>query len=105
MLTRRCPEILAAMIMKVKSGNLTNELRQYMLCALREQRGQCMPDIDEVNSVVVAFRASRELAAAAEAAGALEGLSRSDVARQALIRDLEFKIAPTAVSESAEALS
>ena len=62
-----------------------------------------MSDTDEVNSVVVAFRAPRELAAAAEAAGALEGLSRSDVARRALIRDLGFKTAPAAVSESQQA--
>jgi hypothetical protein len=59
----------------------------------------------QTDSVLIAFRAPRPLADAAEAAGAVEGLSRSDVARRALIRDLGFKNAPTATAESAGARS
>jgi hypothetical protein len=55
----------------------------------------------QTDSVLVAFRCPRPLADAAEAAGAVEGLSRSDIARRALIRDLGFKSAPTGISESA----
>jgi hypothetical protein len=44
-----------------------------------------MEDVDEVGSVVVAFRAPRALADAAERAAAREGISRSDIARRALM--------------------
>jgi hypothetical protein len=37
---------------------------------------------------IVAYRASRALIAEIEAAAAAEGISRSDVARRAVIRDL-----------------
>ncbi len=37
---------------------------------------------------ILAYRLPRELMAAAEVAAAREGLSRSDIARRALIRDL-----------------
>jgi hypothetical protein len=47
-----------------------------------------MKDTDEIGSVVVAFRADRRLAAAADEAAAREGLSRSDIARRALLRDI-----------------
>jgi hypothetical protein len=40
---------------------------------------------NEEASVLIAFRAPRPLADAAEAAAALEGLTRSDIARRALI--------------------
>jgi hypothetical protein len=60
---------------------------------------------DEADSVVIAFVAPRELAVAAEAAGALEGLSRSAVCRRAVIRDLNFRTAPAGAAESAEARS
>ena len=39
----------------------------------------------QTDSVLIAFRAPRPLADAAEAAAALEGLTRSDIARRALI--------------------
>jgi hypothetical protein len=47
-----------------------------------------MKDPDELDSVLITFRAPREVAAAAEAAGAREGLTRAAVARRALLRDL-----------------
>jgi hypothetical protein len=47
-----------------------------------------MKDDEEVGSIVVAFRADRRLAARADEAAAKEGLSRSDIARRALLRDL-----------------
>jgi hypothetical protein len=56
----------------------------------------------QTDSVLVAFRCPRSLADAAEAAGAVEGLSRADIARRALIRDLGFKNTPVATPESAE---
>jgi hypothetical protein len=45
------------------------------------------------DSVVVAFRAPRALADAAEAAAAREGLTRSAVARRALLNDLRARAA------------
>jgi hypothetical protein len=48
-----------------------------------------MKDTYEIDSLVIAFRAPAELASAAEEAAAREGLSRSDIARRALIRDLD----------------
>jgi hypothetical protein len=48
-----------------------------------------MKDTDELGSVIVAVRASRQLAAAADDVAAKEGLSRSDIARRALLRDLQ----------------
>jgi hypothetical protein len=38
--------------------------------------------------LIIAFRAPRTLADAAEAAAAREGLTRSDIARRALMKDL-----------------
>ena len=43
----------------------------------------------EQRSGIVAYRASAKLIAEIEAAAAREGISRSDVARRAVIRDLE----------------
>ena len=43
---------------------------------------------------VIAFRASAALLANAEKAAAAEGISRSDVARRALIRDLAGRSEP-----------
>jgi hypothetical protein len=40
------------------------------------------------DDIVVTFKCSRVLAEAAEAIAAMEGVSRSDVARRALMRDL-----------------
>ena len=47
-----------------------------------------MADTSEPASVIVAFRTSRQVAEAAEAIAAREGLSRADVVRRALLRDL-----------------
>jgi hypothetical protein len=44
---------------------------------------------EDERGLVVAFRAPAWLAAAAEAQAAAEGITRSDVARRALIRDLK----------------
>ena len=44
--------------------------------------------MDEVDSVIVAFRCSRDLVSAIENAAAAEGISKSDVARRAVLRDL-----------------
>jgi hypothetical protein len=43
---------------------------------------------DEVDSAIVAFRAPRDLLAAIEAAAAAEGISKSDITRRAVMRDL-----------------
>jgi hypothetical protein len=51
-----------------------------------------MKDPDETGSVVVAFRANKALADAADAVAAKEGLSRSDIARRALLRDLAVQL-------------
>jgi hypothetical protein len=48
----------------------------------------------QTDSVLIAFRAPRPLADAAEAAAALEGLTRSDIARRALIYALAGKTNP-----------
>jgi hypothetical protein len=45
-------------------------------------------DVDEAGSVLLSFRASRALANLAQKIAAKEGLSRSAVARRALLRDL-----------------
>jgi hypothetical protein len=55
----------------------------------------------QTDSVLIAFRAPRPLADAAEAAAALEGLTRSDIARRALIYALRDRGVPAAISESA----
>jgi hypothetical protein len=47
-----------------------------------------MSDGDLVERSVIAFRCERALAAAAERVAAAEGISLSDVARRALLRDL-----------------
>jgi hypothetical protein len=48
-----------------------------------------MPDTESHGQVaIIAFRATPELIATVEAAAAAEGITRSDVARRALIRDL-----------------
>jgi hypothetical protein len=46
---------------------------------------------EERDCIIIAFRARPELAAAAERAAAVEGLTRSDIARRALIRDLRAR--------------
>ena len=43
---------------------------------------------------IIAFRASTALIAAVEAAAAQEGISRADVARRAVLRDLGLAKAP-----------
>ena len=53
---------------------------------------------NEEASVLIAFRAPRPLAAAAEAAAAREGLTRSDIARRALIYALRGNNAPAATA-------
>ena len=47
---------------------------------------------------IIAFRASPEMIADAEAAAAVEGITRSDVARRALLRDLRSQAAGSALS-------
>ena len=47
-----------------------------------------MPDTSSSQVTIIAFRATPELVANVEAAAAAEGITRSDVARRALIRDL-----------------
>ena len=48
-----------------------------------------MPDIESQSRIaIIAFRATPELMANVEAVAAAEGITRSDVARRALIRDL-----------------
>ena len=42
----------------------------------------------EVDSVIVAFRCPKDLVGAIEHQAAVEGISKSDVARRACIRDL-----------------
>jgi hypothetical protein len=59
-----------------------------------------MRDDEETNSVIVAFRCNPALATAAEAAAAAEGLSRSDIARRALLRDLGLVGPPVARPEA-----
>jgi len=54
-----------------------------------------MRDTDETGTITLAFRAPRALAAAAERAAAKEGLSRSAVARRALLRDLQSQSSET----------
>jgi hypothetical protein len=44
---------------------------------------------DRTKCEVITFRASASLLAEAEALAAFEGISRSDVARRALLRDLD----------------
>jgi hypothetical protein len=52
---------------------------------------------------VIAFRCPPALVAAAERAAAAEGLTRSDIARRALIYALRGNNSPIATAESAEA--
>ena len=47
-------------------------------------------DEDE-RGLVIAFRAPADLIATVDAAAAAEGISRSDIARRALLRDLRRK--------------
>ena len=50
-----------------------------------------MPHLNESEnqiSIVIAFRATRELVAEIEAAAAAEKISKADVARRAVLRDL-----------------
>jgi hypothetical protein len=55
--------------------------KNFVMC-----RDDAMRDTDETGTITLAFRAPRALAAAAERAAAKEGLSRSAVARRALLR-------------------
>ncbi len=50
----------------------------------------------ESRHVVVGFKATADLVARADAAADREGITRSDIARRALIRDLERKAQETA---------
>ena len=43
---------------------------------------------DEVDSVIVAFRCPKDLVGAIEQQAAVESISKSDVARRAVLRDL-----------------
>jgi hypothetical protein len=43
---------------------------------------------DEVDSVIVAFRCPKDLVGAIEEQAAVESISKSDVARRAVLRDL-----------------
>ena len=43
---------------------------------------------DEVGSVIMAFRCSKDLIGAIEQQAAVEGISKSDVTRRAVMRDL-----------------
>jgi hypothetical protein len=47
---------------------------------------------NERSGVVIAFRANERLLAEAEAVAAHEGISRSDVVRRALLRDLQSSL-------------
>jgi hypothetical protein len=58
-------------------------------------------DVEDEGGRVIAIRVSGPLMACVESRAADEGLSLSAVCRRAVIRDLGFKIAPAAVSESA----
>jgi hypothetical protein len=49
----------------------------------------------EVESSIIAFRAPKDLVAATEAAAVSEGISKSDIARRALLRDLGLAKRPT----------
>jgi hypothetical protein len=49
---------------------------------------------DEIQSVVVAFRASQALISALDEAASREGLTRADIARRAALRDLQRKDEP-----------
>jgi hypothetical protein len=46
---------------------------------------------DETGTVIMAFRCPKYLFGAIESAAAAEGISRSDIARRACIRDLRVK--------------
>jgi predicted DNA binding CopG/RHH family protein len=48
--------------------------------------------VDEAEVGVIAFRAPAELLERVDATAAAEGISRSDVARRALMRDLERRV-------------
>jgi hypothetical protein len=47
-----------------------------------------MKDPEQFDSVLIAFRADKKVADAADAIAAKEGLSRAALARRALLRDL-----------------
>jgi hypothetical protein len=59
----------------------------------------------QIDSVLVAFRCPRILVDAAVATAAREGLTRSDIARRALIHALRGQGPSAAVCESAEAVA
>jgi hypothetical protein len=59
-----------------------------MLFAKPESGPKMSDRLTETDIAIIAFRAPADLAAAADQAAAAEGISRSDVARRALIRDL-----------------
>src|ERR1700736_1747254 len=64
--------------------------KNFVMC-----REDAMRDTDETGTITLAFRAPRALAAAADRAAAKEGLSRSAVARRALLRDLQSQSSET----------
>lgn len=47
-----------------------------------------MPDVEQEQGATIAFRATPELMANVAAVAAAEGITKSDVARRALMRDL-----------------
>jgi hypothetical protein len=55
----------------------------------------------ETNSVIVTYRAAPALAAALDRVAAAEGITRSDVARRAALRDLQRAGAYPAAPETA----
>jgi hypothetical protein len=56
----------------------------------------------EVESSIIAFRAPKDLVAATEAAAVSEGISKSDIARRALLRDLGLAKRPTQSEQQSE---
>jgi hypothetical protein len=56
----------------------------------------------EVEVSIIAFRAPKDLVAAAKAAAASEGISKSDIARRALLRDLGLAKRPTQSEQQSE---
>jgi hypothetical protein len=73
------------------------DIARYGVTKLSGKRGNSMmtkmtaAPADERNGGIIAFRASADLLVSIEAAAASEGISRSDIARRALIRDLRAR--------------
>jgi hypothetical protein len=56
----------------------------------------------QFQSSIIAFRAPKDLVAATKAAAASEGISKSDIARRALLRDLGLAKRPTQPEQQSE---